>query len=108
MTSFPEYEHYDGIGLAELVRSGEIKATELCEEAIRRAEILNPELNAIITPLYDLAREASKHLETDAPFCGVPFLLKDAHHALKGSVMSSGSALLRGYLPVVEQQGLFV
>ena len=99
MTSFAEYEQYDGIGLAELVRNGDIKVTELCEEAISRAEILNPKLNAIITPLYDFAREASKHLQTDASFSGVPFLLKDAHHALKGFTMSSGSALLKDYLP---------
>jgi amidase len=94
MTCFAEYEEYDGVGLAKLVRNGEITATELCEEAIRRAEALNPELNAIITPLYDSAREASKRLEADAPLSGVPFLLKDAHHALKGSAMSSGSVLL--------------
>jgi hypothetical protein len=29
MSSFPEYEQYDGLGLAELVRAGEIKPTEL-------------------------------------------------------------------------------
>jgi amidase len=37
MAIFSEYDQYDGIGLAELVRNGEIKATELCEEAISRA-----------------------------------------------------------------------
>jgi amidase len=99
MTLFEEYGQYDGIGLAKLVRNGEIKAVELCEEAINRAESLNPRLNAIITPLYDFARAASKHLQADAPFCGVPFLLKDAHHALKGVAMSSGSALLKDFLP---------
>ena len=99
MTSFAEYEQYDGIGLAKLVKNGEIKATELCEEAINRAEKLNPKLNTIITPLYDFARETAKHLQADAPFCGVPFLLKDAHHALKDFPMSSGSALLKDFLP---------
>lgn len=99
MTSFAEYDQFDGIGLAKLVRDREINAIELCEEAIRRAEALNPKLNAIITPLYDFAREAAKRLQADAPFCGVPFLLKDAHHALKGFAMSSGSALLKDFLP---------
>jgi amidase len=38
-------------------------------------------------------------LQIDAPFCGVPFLLKDTHHALKGFPMSSGSELLKDYIP---------
>jgi amidase len=39
------------------------------------------------------------HVQNDAPFCGVPFLLKDAHHALRGHTMSSGSALLKDFRP---------
>ncbi len=85
--------------MAKLVRDGEINATELCEEAIRRAEDLNPKLNAIITPLYDFARESAKRSRPDAPFYGVPFLLKDAHHALKGFAMSSGSKLRKDFIP---------
>lgn len=95
MTSFAEYGQFDGMGLAQLVRDGRISALELCEEAIRRAEDLNPKLNAVITPLYDFARKAAETRRPEAPFCGVPFLLKDAHHALKGYAMSSGSELLR-------------
>lgn len=99
MSSFPEYDQFDGVGLAELIKKGEISSLEVCEEAIRRAENLNPKLNAIITKTYALARETAKNLRRDAPFCGVPFLLKDAHHALKGIPMSSGCALLKEYMP---------
>jgi amidase len=99
MTSFPEYDQYDGIGLAKLVKDGGISSAELCEEAICRAESLNPKLNAIITTMYDYARKEAEHPKADAVFGGVPFLLKDAHHALKGFPMSSGSALLKNYLP---------
>ncbi len=49
MFSFPEYDRFDGVGLAKLVRDREVSSAELCEEAIRRAEALNPKLNAIIT-----------------------------------------------------------
>lgn len=83
------------MGLAKLVGDGEISAAELCEEAIRRAEGLNPKLNAIVTPLYAYARETDAQSRPGAPFSGVPFLLKDAHHALKGFAMSSGSKLLK-------------
>ena len=99
MTSFPDYEKYDGIGLAKLVKDGDISSLELCEEAINRAEKLNPKLNAIVTTMYDFAREEAKHPKKDAKFGGVPFLLKDVHHALKGFTMSSGSVLLRNYVP---------
>lgn len=99
MSPFNEYDQYDGIGLARLVKDGEISSIELCEEAIRRAEILNPKLNAITTKLYDFAKDTANSLQADGPFCGVPFLIKDAHHALKGYPMSSGSELLRSYVP---------
>ena len=99
MTAFAEYDQFDGVGLAKLIKDGKISATEVCEEAIRRAERLNPKLNAIITPLYEYARNVAKLSQPDAPFCGVPFLLKDAHHALKGFPMSSGSELLKSFIP---------
>lgn len=99
MNSFTDYDQYDGVGLAHLIKNGDISSLEICEEAIRHAEKLNPRLNAIITRMYDFAREQAKNPEKDAPFSGVPFLLKDVHHALKGFTMSSGSALLRNYVP---------
>lgn len=99
MTKFAEYDQFDGMGLAGLVKEGKVSAAELCEEAICRAEILNPKLNAIITPMYDYARARAKNSQPDAPFCGVPFLLKDATHALKGFAMSSGSRLLKNFMP---------
>ena len=95
MGGFAEYEQYDGVGLATLIRDGEIKAVDVCEEAIRRAEALNPNINAIITPLYDYARTALEVLPVNGSFSGVPFLLKDVHHALEGAALSSGSALLK-------------
>ena len=99
MASFPDYDQYDGIGMAKLIKDGDISSTELCEEAIRRTENLNPKLNAIVTTMYDFAREEAKHQKKDGQFGGVPFLLKDVHHAIKGFTMSSGSALLRNYIP---------
>jgi amidase len=96
---FAEYDRFDGLGLAKLVKDGKITAAELCEEAIRRTESLNPKLNAIVTKTYELARESAKRADTDARFCGVPFLLKDVHHALKGAPMSCGCELLKTFIP---------
>jgi len=92
---FKEYLHYDGIGLAELIASAAVTPKEVLEAAILRAEERNPELNAIVTPLYDYAHERAKQSLSGA-FAGVPFLLKDAHHALRGTPMSNGSRLHKG------------
>ena len=71
-----DYAKYDGLGLAELVAKKKVKPIELLEEAITRAERLNPKLNAIIYKDYDNARARAK-AKLRGPFAGVPFLLKD-------------------------------
>ncbi len=92
---FDEYLHYDALGLAELIRAREVSSGEVLEAAILRAEKLNPELNAVVTPLYDHAYEWIRR-DLAGPFAGVPFLLKDVHHALEGTPMSNGSRLHKG------------
>ena len=92
---FEDYVDYDGLGLAALVANRDVHPSEILEAAIDRAEKLNPKLNAIVTPLYDHAR-ARATSELSGPFAGVPFLLKDAHHALEGTPMSNGSRLHQG------------
>jgi amidase len=58
MSGFKEFDQFDGLGLAELMRGKGVAASEVCEEAIRRIEQVNPKGNAVILPLYDLARKA--------------------------------------------------
>ena len=99
MAGFKEYGQYDGLGLAELVRNGEVSAEELCEEAIGRVELVNPKINAIIHPMFKLAREKVKTELPGGAFSGVPFLLKDVHHAYKGVAMSHGNIALKNYVP---------
>jgi amidase len=73
----------DATAQAELVRTGEASPSELVDAAIERIEGLNPELNAVIHPLFEKAREAAAGELPDGPFRGVPFVLKDlaAHSA---------------------------
>ncbi|MBI4763887.1 MAG: amidase [Deltaproteobacteria bacterium] len=75
--AFPEYSSYDGLGLGELVRKGEVTASELLEEAIARVERHNGKINSVIYKFYDQAREAARRKPGHGPFEGVPFLLKD-------------------------------
>ena len=79
-----EYEDLDGLGMAELVRKGEVTPLELVEEAINRIEERNPTLNAVVYKMYDHAREIAKAGPPRGPFCGVPFLLKDMTSYYKG------------------------
>jgi amidase len=96
MSGFAEYDNYDGLGLARLVRDGQVSAADLLDEAIARTERVNGELNAVIYKLYDEARAAVNAGLPQGPFCGVPFLLKDLHLLMKGTVRSNGSAMWRG------------
>ena len=77
MTALNDYDKYDGLGLAELVRNKQVKPVELVEEAINRIEKHNPQLNAVVHKMYGQACQAAEGDLPDGPFKGVPFLLKD-------------------------------
>lgn len=88
--TFEEYRQLDAAALAQLVQKKELQAVEILEIAIQRAEEVNPAINAVIHPLYDLARQMAQAVDTNAPLAGVPFLLKDLALQLKGTPVSSG------------------
>ncbi len=85
----------DATEQACLVRDGEASPTELVDEAIARAERLNPELNAIIHPLYEQARETAAGELPDGPFRGVPLLVKDLSCYMEGAPVHEGMRVLR-------------
>jgi amidase len=86
----------DATEQAQLVRKKKVSPLELVDAAIARIERVNPQLNAVITPLFDKAREQAK---SDAlpqgPFRGVPFLLKDLICASAGDPLYNGMRLMR-------------
>src|SRR5208282_4608786 len=90
--SFAEYSNYDGLGLAELVRKGEVTPAELVEAAIERIERHNSILNAVVFKAYDQARQRAA-TRLSGPFAGVPFLLKDLGAQKKGWPTRLGSNL---------------
>lgn len=87
----------DATSQAELVRKGELVPLELVDAAIERIESLNPKLNAVVTPLFDRAREMAKGPLPQGPFTGVPFLLKDLLAALAGAPLTMGSRLMMNF-----------
>jgi len=91
MGSFADYEHYDALGLGELVKQGKVSPAELLEAAIERVEARNGAVNAVTMKLYDYGRRAITDGLPDGPFKGVPFLLKDLTASLAGVKMTRGS-----------------
>jgi amidase len=104
MSGFKEFDRFDGLGLAELVRKKEVAPSELCEEAIRRIEQVNPKVNAVILPMYDLAREAAQKGLPKRPFTGVPFLLKDMIEEYAGVPLTRASKISRNYIPTHDSE----
>lgn len=92
---FDEYSNYDGLGLAELVRKGEVQPSELVEAAIERIEKHNGTLNAVVYKAYDEARRVAAGELPAGPFRGVPFLIKDLGCPVAGMPRTSGSAFLQ-------------
>jgi Asp-tRNA(Asn)/Glu-tRNA(Gln) amidotransferase A subunit family amidase len=89
--SFQEYRAYDALGLAQLVKKGDVSAMELLKIAIARSEAVNPTINCMVEELFETARAAIRAGLPQGPFTGVPFLLKDLGMALQGTVTTNGS-----------------
>ena len=99
MTIGDAYEAHDAIGLAELVRRGEVQPVELLEAAIERSERLNPKINAVVIPLFEEARRLVASGPPEGPLRGVPFLLKDLYALYAGAPITHGSQLFSDFVP---------
>ena len=83
---------------ARLIRNGEVSPVEMVEAAIAAIEKYNPKLNAVVLPMFDIARRAVKALKGDEPYGGVPLLLKDMCAEYAGAPLTEGSRFLQGYI----------
>jgi len=92
MSGFADYEQYDALGLADLVRRDQVTPRDLLEAAIERVEARNPAVNAVVMKLYDYGRQAIADGLPDGPLRGVPFLMKDLTSPVAGVAMTRGSA----------------
>jgi amidase len=90
----------DAVGQALAVRRGEVSPSELVDDAISRIEKMNPELNAVIHPLFEKARAAASGVLPDGPFRGVPMVLKDLDGHTEGDPFHCGMKFLKeaGYI----------
>jgi amidase len=88
----PELCDCDATAQADLVRRGELSPQDLAEHAIACITTLNPQTNAVVTPLFDAARAAARQHLPAGPLRGVPILVKDST-SVAGARWTSGSAL---------------
>jgi amidase len=92
----------DATAQAELVRNGDATATELTRAAIERIEALQPRVNALTTNRFERALEEAALTDqgqgvapADAPFRGVPFLVKDLAIPMAGEPAHEGMRALK-------------
>jgi amidase len=104
MPDFKEYENYDAIGLAELIRNGEVTAEEVLEAAIARCDARNPALNAVVQELYDHGREMAVRDLPSGPLAGVPYLIKDLGAAIAGTPTTGGSKFMEDVVPDADSE----
>ena len=94
-----DYITLDATALADLVRQRQVSPAELVEAAITRLEQVEPKLAGMAEWTLDQARRAACEPLADAPFAGVPFLLKDNMHVAAGIPYHNGSRIWRGWVP---------
>ena len=94
----------DATRCAALVRAGELTPLELVEAAIDRAEQVNGTLNAIVTEMYDHARETARMHTGAGIFAGVPFLVKDFLAEVEGVRFTEASAFLADHVPAEDSE----
>ena len=85
----------DATACAALVANGDVSPLELVDAAINRVEKVNPELNAVIHPLFEKARASARDQLPDGPFRGVPAVVKDLDGASAGDPCHYGNQLLK-------------
>lgn len=93
-----EYESYDALGLADLVRRREASPSELLDSALSLTERRNGSLNAVVWADPERARRAIADGLPQGPFHGVPFLVKDISAPVQGFRSTAGSRLFAGHV----------
>jgi amidase/6-aminohexanoate-cyclic-dimer hydrolase len=94
---FDEYVVFDGVGLAALVRDGEVSPDELLTAALDRAAATDDAIAAVVHVREAVGRGTIAAGLPDGPLAGVPFLLKDLGCEAIDFPTSMGSRLFDGY-----------
>ena len=94
------------VEMAKRIRTGELSPVTALEAHLRRIEVVNPAINAVIAKRYELARQEAKAAEERLgrsredlpPLFGVPCTIKDTY-ALAGLPWAAGVWARRNLVP---------
>ena len=84
------------VEIAELIRNKEVSAVEVMEAHLQQIEAQNPQVNAIITLLPDLAMEKARAADAELAKGGTPGVLHGLPIAHKDLIMTKGILTTRG------------
>lgn len=96
--------YQDAVGIAAAVRSGEISALEVLEQAIARIRDRDPAVRALVGTRFDEARAEAARGVPDGPLAGVPILVKDLAASVSGLPTTSGSRLFAEAQPAGDSE----
>lgn len=91
--SLADFARMDAHQIASHIRKGDMTAGEALNQSIAIVNQVNPAINAVVTPAFDMAAERAASMPMDGVLAGVPFLLKDLLD-FKGVRCTQGSRLL--------------
>ena len=89
-----EYQALDGLALADLLASREVRPEDLMACAIKLAQERAPAMNALCYERYEESLDLARAWEHRGVFGAIPFLLKDSGLAHTRFPSSLGSRLL--------------
>jgi amidase len=98
------YVGSDALGLAELVRGGQVTPAELTEVAIGLIEQIDPTLNAVVIRDFERARARARLAPSSGAFAGVPFLLKNIGSCCEGLPLTAGLAYQKDFVPAIDSE----
>ena len=89
-----EYSALDATALAGLIRKKEVSPSEVLDTALEAIRQVNPSINAVVDETYEYAKaQIDAGIDLSAPFCGVPFVIKDQGDVLAGIRSTVGSRI---------------
>lgn len=114
-TSFQKDTSLIGLSASELARriaTGDLSSQEVVDAHIRRIQAINPQLNAVVVPLFEHARAEARHADRLreqgtllGPLHGVPITLKETF-MVSGAPATVG--LMSHRTQLMEQEGPLV
>lgn len=97
-TTLANLKFSDATAMAEMVRTGQVSPAELTEIAIQKIKKFQPTLNVLATSKFEAAlQQVQEPYDRNAPFAGVPYLLKDLLE-YPGIPYQSGTRMFAGHI----------